>query len=425
MQQHTQPRDDLLIRVSAQRHNGRVVSATVAIPENVTPSALVIGLDQTAALATLGRLATHSPHSHTQALAQACAAALGLPAADHDIQLAIERELAAEAVDTHLQRLLIDWPLCLGMDARQNRYAEFHRRLNSRTDPTACFALGGDVLDLVAREMLAGFFNRIRMPHNLTEFIDCADTGGVLGAVLAEMINLGPSQPQQKHAAPLLGTLSAAAWSAAVGNWPSAEFIARPSFGGEPAETGPLARHAASSLVRLLLDRGHRLSARLLSKAIDLADCASRMRYPLTDDVPPMVDAVQVVPGVGLSRVSTARGVLLCWVRMEGELIAECAIIPASAWNFHPQSAFCREACGEQEETHAAALQRLSLLALALDPSLPFVIDLSDLSVLNNSSKEKPKGRKRRSAPAAQVKATDADKPRKSKAAARAPRCRS
>ena len=381
MQQHTQAGDELLIRISAEQQGGRVISTTVAIPQNVTRSALVIGLAPDAAVASLSQLATHSPRAHAHALEMACAAALGLPPADHDSQLATERTLAAEAADTHLHRLLIDWPPCLGMDARQNRYAEFHRRLNANIDPAACFELGGDVLDLVARELLAGFFNRIRQPHNLAEFIDCADTGGILGAVLHEMIKLGPSQPQQQGAVPLLDTLSAAAWSAAVGNWPSAEFLAHPRFAEQPAETGPLARHASSALVRLLLDRGHRLSARLFSKMIDLADCASRMRYPFTDDVPPLLDAVQVTAGVGLARVNTARGVLLCWVRMEAEMIANCAIIPASAWNFHPQGAFCSEARGAEIETHAAALQRLNLLALALDPSLPYEIVLSEARV--------------------------------------------
>ncbi|ENO86137.1 hypothetical protein [Thauera linaloolentis] len=378
MQQHTPADGDSMIRVSAYRHGGRVASATIAMPDQPPYGARVIGLAPAAAAEALARQVARSPRAHARALAAACDAASGLPATDLDSQLAIERELAAEAADTHLRRLLIDWPLCLGMDARPGRYAEFHRRLVTKTDPASCFELGGDILDLVAREMLAGFFHSIRLPHSLAEFVERADRGGVLGAVLREMIQLGPSQPQQGQATPILGKLSAAAWVSAVGIWPAPEFIAHPTFAGEPAETGPLARHAASPLVRLLLDRGHRLSARLFAKAIDLADCASRMRYPFTDDVPPMIDTAQAAPGVGLARVSTARGVLLCWVRIEQDVIADCAIIPAGAWNFHPQGAFCREACAEVEETHEAALRRLSLLALALDPSLPYTVELID-----------------------------------------------
>lgn len=378
MQQHTPADGESFIRITARRRRGHVVSATIAMPEQASPAALAIGLTPEAAAEALDRHAAHSPRAHAHAIAAACAAALGLAPADVESQLAGERELAAEAADAHLARLLIDWPACLGMDARPGHHAEFHRRLTTKTDAASCFALGGDILDLVAREMLAGFFNSIRLPHSLAEFVERADRGGMLGAVLREMINLGPSQPGQGRTVPILGKLSAAAWISAAGIWPAAEFVARPSFAGEPAETGPLARHAASPLVRLLLDRGHRLSARLFAKVIDVADCASRMRYPFTDDVPPMIDAAQAEPGVGMARISTARGVLLCWVRLEAGLIADCALIPAGAWNFHPQGAFCREACSETEETAEAAHRRLSLLALALDPAYPCIIELAE-----------------------------------------------
>lgn len=378
MQQHTQASEELLIRISAHRHNGHVASVSVDIPANVSRSALVIGLEPAAAVHTLRQHATHSPRSHAQALAQACAAAAGHPEPDRDSQFATERDLAAEAADTHLQRLLIDWPQCLGMDPLHSRYAELHRRLTTKTDPASYFELGGDILDLVASEMLAGFYNRIHLPYSLAEFIDRADRGGIMGAVLREMINLGPSKPQRGHTVPTLGILSAAAWASVVGGWPTPEFITQPTFGGETAEAGPLARHAASPLVRLLLERGHRLSARLFAKVIDLADCASRLRHPFTDDVPPMIDATQVSPGIGLARVSTARGVLLCWVRLAEGVIADCAIIPAGYWNFHPDGPFCREACANIAETHDAALLRLNLLAMALDPSLPYVIELTE-----------------------------------------------
>ena len=369
---------DPFIRIIAHRHGGCVVSATITMPEQTPLHTLAIGLAPEAAVQALAQQLTHGKRAHAHAIGAAAAAAAGSPPADIDSLFASERELAAEAADDHLQKLLIDWPLCLDMDARPSRHAEFHRRLSTRTDAASCFELGGDILDLVAREMLGGFFTSIRLPHSLAEFAERAGRGGTLGAALREMINLGPSQPRQGRAAPILGKLSAAAWVSAIGNWPGAEFIARPTFAGEPAETGPLARHTVSPLVRLLLDRGHRVSARLFSKAIELADCASLLRYPFTDDVPPMLDAAQVAPGIGLARVSTARGVLLCWVRMKEGLIADCAIVPAEAWNFHPQGAFCREACIELEETPEASHHRLSLLALALDPAAPCRIELAE-----------------------------------------------
>jgi Ni,Fe-hydrogenase I large subunit len=163
-----------------------------------------------------------------------------------------------------------------------------------------------------------------------------------------------------------------------VGVWPSAEFIRQPLWAGEPAETGPLARHAASPLVRLLLDRGDRISARLFAKAIDVADCASTMRHPESEDVAPLIDACAAAPGIGMARIITARGVLLCWVKVTDGHIADCAIVPASAWNLHPEGTFCRDAlCLQGDATDLDTVRkRLEWMVLAFDPSLPYEVEL-------------------------------------------------
>jgi uptake hydrogenase large subunit len=372
---HNTSDDELVIRISAHRsaRTHRISSATVTLPEGMTRGDIVIGLTPDDAATRIGLRASHSPQAHVHALKLACSAARGEDAPALDTQIATERTLAAEAINTHLRRLLVDWPACLGLEPREYLFAEYHRRLVCGQDHESCFALGGDVLDMVARELLAGFFSQIRMPHGLQEFIERAEAGGSLGSVLAALIGIGASEPPTGGAVPLLGAQSAAAWAATVG-WPSADFIKAPTYAGEPAETGPLARHAASPLVKLLLDRGHRISARVFAKAIDVGDCASRMRYPFTDDVPPLADAAPVDSNVGLARVETARGALLCWVRLAEDRIADCAIIPAGAWNFHPAGAFTREATDWESTDQEAALKRLTMLTLALDPSLPFQI---------------------------------------------------
>ena len=381
------PAGDDTIRITATRQGGSVTQVKVHIPALAWMGAQVVGMTPAAATAHLGAHASHSPRAHACAVEQACAMALGEPPADTDTRIATERALAAEMADTHLRRLLIDWPPQFGFEPRLNRFAEFHRQLIAPLDPDTAFALGGEVLDLVAREMLAGFFNQIRMPHGIGEFIDRLNAGGSLSSVMNGLIAMGSSGAPAGGASQLLGTLSAAAWVDGVGHWPSPDFVRQPTYGGAPAETGPLARHAPSPLVRLLLERGHRVSARLFAKAIDVADCASRMRYPYTDDVPPLLDAVQVEPMVGMARVATARGALLCWLRIADGVIADCTMVPAGAWNFHPDGPFCREAVsgpttGEDLE---GARKRLTVLALALDPSITHIVDIV----------ERPAGKKR------------------------------
>ena len=381
------PAGDDTIRITATRQGGSVTQVKVLIPALAWMGAQVIGMTPAAAIAHLRAHASHSPRAHACAVEKACAMALGEPPADTDTQVATERALAAEMADTHLRRLLIDWPPQFGFEPRLNRFAEFHRQLIAPLDPETAFALGGDVLDLVAREMLAGFFNQIRMPHGIGEFIDRLNAGGSLSSVMNGLITMGAATPPPGAPTQLLGMLSAAAWVSSVGNWPTADFVRHPTFGGAPAETGPLARHALSPLVRLLLERGHRVSARLFAKAIDVADCASRMRYPFTDDVPALVDAVQAGPAVGMARVTTARGTLLCWVKIADGLIADCAMVPAGAWNFHPEGAFCHEALSGPEtgEDLEGTRKRLTVLALAFDPSIIHTVEVI----------ERPTGKKR------------------------------
>lgn len=372
------PASDDTIRITATRQGGSVTQVKVHIPALAWMGTQVIGMTPAAATAHLRAHASHSPHAHACAIEQACAIALGEPLPDADMQIATERTLAAEMVDAHLRRLLIDWPPQFGFEPRLNRYAEFHRQLIAPSDPDSAFALGGDVLDLVAREMLAGFFNQIRMPHGIGEFIDRLNAGGSLSSVMNGLIGMGPSNPPAGDSTQLLSTLSAAAWVSTVGTWPKPDFVRHPTFGNLPAETGPLARHAPSPLVRLLLERGHRVSARLFAKAIDVADCASRMRYPYTDDVAPLIDTAHTDPSIGMARVITARGALLCWVRIVDGLIADCAIVPAGAWNFHPDGPFCREALSSPAsgEDLEGTRKRLTILALALDPSIAHRVDV-------------------------------------------------
>ena len=371
------PGDDP-IRVLATHAAGRIRAVSLHIPDRAWMGGAVIGMVPAEGVEHLRQHASHSPQAHAHALALACAQAAGEAPPEKAERLRTERRLAAEMIDMHLRRLLLDWPPSLGFEPRINRYAEFHRRLLHAGEHENDFLLGGEVLDLVARELLAGFFNQIRMPHGIGEFLDRLAGGGSLSSILSELIAHGPSTVPPERRTALLGTLSADAWVATVGAWPSAEFIRHPRYGGEAAETGPLARHAASPLVRLLLERGNRISARLFAKAIDVADCASTMRHPGSEEVAPLIDACQAAPDVGVARVITARGALLCWVRLAEGRIADCAIVPAGAWNLQPDGVYCREAmCLQATAGDPEALKkRLRWLMLAIDPSLPFVVEL-------------------------------------------------
>lgn len=367
------------LQLHARLANGHMVDAGVA---NTRPHAaqLLIGRSPAEAVAMVPRLFALCSHAQGTAARLACDAALGAAAPDAVEALAIERQLAAEAAQEHLWRLLLDWPALFGIEARRNRYAELHRRLSRPQEADAAYTLGGDLLDLVARELLAGFFRHNREPRTLAEFVDRADSGGDLGSVLARMIKLGAAETPATGPTPLLPMRDARGWAETLGGVPDLAFCRTPTLDGMAAETGPLARHQGSPLVAMLVQRGHRISARLMAKVIDLADCGSRLRSPLAPEVPALADACTIAPGCGLARVETARGLLLHVVRIEAGTITDYAICAPTEWNFHPAGSFVREGMGWACADADTARLRLHALILALDPCVGWELHVEEAS---------------------------------------------
>ena len=194
----------------------------------------------------------------------------------------------------------------------RDRFGNLHRRLALLKDENDAYAVGGAVLDMVALELMAGFYQTVRGPRNLTEFVERCRRGGSVGAALASLIEAG-SWDGEGHCVPLLPIASAADWAASLGGMPDEIFRKAPTWQGEPMETGSLAAHPARPLVAMLLGRGHRIAARLFARVMELSDCASRLRHSLAPDLPALVDAAPLGPGMGISRVETApRRVAAC-----------------------------------------------------------------------------------------------------------------
>lgn len=353
---------------------------TASLPEDpYCPDAgLLVGRTVGEALALARELGGANPvlHGIASTAALAAAGARGVSRMD---AAAEERAIAAETGQEHLCRLVLDWPALFRHFPRRDRFDPLYRRLAQCAGARTAFDLGGELLDLVAVELMAGFFNAPRGPSALREFLDRARRGGAIGETLADLVELGPSTAE-KDTAPLRPMIGAEAWAHELGGVPSPEFCRQPTLYGQAFETGALARHAESQLVRILVGNGHRIAARLFARVIDLADCASRMRHPLASDMPALVDAAPFGVGGGLAWVETARGLLLHAVRLDGDRVAEYAVIAPNQWNFQSQGAFAREASGWAAPSREIALLRLSSLVLALDPGIEREIVLKDMT---------------------------------------------
>ena len=364
------------LRLVAIRDAGRVNGVRI---ENSRTSAaqVLIGRTVDEALKLVPTLFSFCTRAQDIAATAACVAA-GAPNIGRAEPWAEERALATETAQEHLWRLMVDWPALFGHKPRSERFAELHRRLARLGDARAAYELGGDLLDLVAVELLGGFFIATREPSGLREFVERARRGGTIGAALADLIEMGSSTPEGE-AVPLLPTLAAGAWAHELGGVPSADFCTAPTLFGRAHETGVLSRHADSIMVRNLLTQRHRIAARLFARVVDLSDCASRLRHPLASDMPVLVDAAPLGKGAGLACVETTSGLLMHAVRLDGDRIAEYAIVSPTEWNFHAGGPFVREGCGWEATSDDAAMLRLKALALSLDPCVEYEISIDEL----------------------------------------------
>lgn len=257
-----------------------------------------------------------------------------LPAAD-DV-LAVARE----AIGEHLWRLLLDWPSLTGGVPDREAFVDWRRRLLSATDAVASASLGRSLRDFVAALPLPEF-----------------------------------SEPAAHTALRLLPWQNAAGWLAS-GHAIDEGFARMPTFGGETAETGALARQVGNPEVALHLGEGRRIAARLAARRADLLALAEGLVEP--ERLAGWLDAASAGDGAGLARVETARGLLLHLTQVKDGRVGGYVIVAPTEWNFHPQGAFVSElaACPAATRDEAAMLARR--LGLALDPCVAYEVVVED-----------------------------------------------
>lgn len=135
-----------------------------------------------------------------------------------------------------------------------------------------------------------------------------------------------------------------------------AGFCAAPEWQGAPRETGPLARRFRVPVVAAVVaEHGAGLLARLVARLADLALIPGEMRRA----------GMPVSGGAGVGVVETARGRLAHAARLEGDVIAEYAILAPTEWNFHPRGVAAQALEGLAPRPARAVIE-------AIDPCVDF-----------------------------------------------------
>jgi hypothetical protein len=334
------------------------------------------------------------------AQAAACAGALegalGL-APDPRLTGLRARLVQAETLREHLWRILLDWPRLQGeepdaaaMASVMGRYQALRRSLAGAWDPfrpgtawmeperaaaqRAAAELAGLVAERVLGEPPADWAARVVGLARLADWSARATTGAarlvrrVLGS---DHGDLGRSPIA---ALPVLSDRDLDTWL----RGPEADtFVARPTWDGAPRETSPLTRNLSCPLLADLVARqGNGLLTRLAAQLSELARLAAV--GSTASDPQGAALGSGLGPGLGLTQVQAARGLLVHRVRIADGRVADYRILAPTEWSFHPEGVVATGLADlSQRAARTDLLPLARLFVAAVDPCVDFDLDLA------------------------------------------------
>lgn len=360
---------ELVVRVASRE--GRVTGAEVRCDRPRAASRLMPGRDAREAPALAGAL--YAICGRSQAIAAQCAieAIRGEPPRESE-RRSRERRIAAETLDEHAWRLLLDLPVLAGAEPASAALAA--GRL--ATSAYAAARAPRDIESAAAAVALWSEVSLLGVPaedflrectiESLARWLRAARTpaADACAALLADDASLGPC-----GVAPL--PAAHARWIApalAPAIDADATFDERPVLDGAARETGALAREEGHPLVAAAIDAwGRGFGARLVARLVETARLVASLHAAGTS----RHGAAITDEGRSIAWVETARGLLVHRVALEGERIGSYRVVAPTEWNFHPEGAFAQGVRTIAAEDLAAIEARVRRLIASLDPCVP------------------------------------------------------
>lgn len=299
-----------------------------------------------------------------------------------------EAAIAAETIREHLWRILLDWPAILGEPPRRDDMAAvlaLSNRILARLDPagdlfragasTAAGSLPGldallaDLTDLLTHKVLGvapeRWLSLIGDPSGLDRW--CRSTDTVAARLLRSLLDSGEALLGQTEI-PALPRLSDEDLIARMSAPDWADFVARPTWEGQPCETSPFTRVHLLPLIEVY---GAGLLVRLAAQLTEVATGLRRLGGNVSGRAVPAAPSAEGI-GIGLGRVFAARGLLAHLVRVEDGRVREYRILAPTEWNFHPRGVVARALESLPPGPEARLRRQAELLITAIDPCVAF-----------------------------------------------------
>jgi uptake hydrogenase large subunit len=276
--------------------------------------------------------------------AQRLAARLALAAARGDPDAASQAErfdVQREALQEHAWRVLLDWPVALGLQADRERFRCLYAGLARAADPRAAVTeLGALLAPLCPR-------------HEWAESLASADAG--IAALFSRL--------ERREAARTTGEACSAGFDA-------------------QREAGALARNATHPWVAALLAADRPVTARVAARLAAIAALVDTWRRADAVDAgtdPAGTDLCESMHrgvGHGRAEVATARGPLVHELSLEGEQVQSWRIHVPTDRNFASEGAFVRRLRDRAVNDPADAKVCGEDWARALDPCVSWQLEV-------------------------------------------------
>ncbi len=341
--------------------------------------------------------------AHYQAARQACEEAAGIrpaPALRDQQHLLV----TAEALGEHLRKLLLEWPMLLGLPAAAKPsmavLAPLFQGLKGLPQQAEqkAFAPLHALLTQDVQALLVGETRETEeaLLSDLDQFRAWAQRGASPMAVVFRTLlstegwaafgacRLQPfSLQDQGDLESLLRALAE----------DSGEDLCRqPDIAGSPREVGAVARLRAHPLLGQIVESYgpgllYRLTARFLESFLFRDKLIQGLRaWPAQRPAPKSEHggagggSGEKTEGIGCAAIETARGLLIHRVEMQQAVVRRYQILAPTEWNMHPKGAVA-EACQALECRGLSGLsvtQAMTWVIESLDPCVPYHLTIAD-----------------------------------------------
>jgi hypothetical protein len=281
------------------------------------------------------------------------------------LQAARDARIAAETVQEHAWRFLVDWPRLAGRAPDVAGLARGRKVLAPLLDA------GGDAHEARARDAALSWardavFGRAPAAFLAIDSIAAlqpwiAEAGTPVASLVGELLGRNPALGASEIDILPHGDDRWVGMALAQAIDQDERFDETPHWQGGARETGALARAAGHPLVADAIGLwGRGVGARVVARLVDLAAAleAAGGRH----------GAIRLGEASAIAWVETARGLLVHRVRLEGERIGSYRIVAPTEWNFHPEGAFARGAMAIPADDAAQLESDVRWLVSTLDP---------------------------------------------------------